>query len=347
MKNTTIELAEHPADVVEAEETNTYDVIIIGGGVAGLSAALYSSRDGFSTLLLEGEYLSSTEMPGGALLLTPEIENFPGFLSGAGETLISQIHDQAEKFGTVILTESAHDVKLSSELYQDHVITSSTGVVYRSKAVILSTGAVARQLQVAGETNYLGRGVSTCATCDGFFFDGKKVAVVGGGDTAVEDALFLRRFATEVTMLVRKDTFKATGPEAREALALAADSSSGFRIIWNSSVQSVNGDDNTVTSLTYHTDDSVKELSVDGVFVAIGRDPSTSFLANSIVVLDDEGYIVTKSGTQAVAGDAVGVYAAGDAVDKKFRQAVTSAGRAVEAALEAREYLLELKRHFS
>lgn len=347
METTTIKLAENPTDLVEAKETDTYDVIIIGGGVAGLSAAVYSARDGFSTLLLEGEYLSSTEMPGGALLLTPEIENFPGFMSGAGETLISQIREQAEKFGTVIRTESAHHLKLSSVLYKDHFVTSSTGTVYRSKAVILSTGAVARQLQVSGENDYLGRGVSTCATCDGFFFDGKKVAVAGGGDTAVEDALFLRRFATEVTMLVRKDTFRATGPEAREALALAEDPSSSFRIIWNSSVQSVNGDGTTVTSLNYHTKDSVEELPVDGIFVAIGRDPSTSFLADSIVVLDDEGYIVTKPGTQAVAGDAVGVYAAGDAVDKKFRQAVTSAGRAVEAALEAREYLLESKRHFS
>ena len=327
---------------------NRYDVVVIGGGVAGLSAGLYASRDGFSTLVLEGDFVSATEMPGGALLLTPEIENFPGFPGGAGSDLVSIIKGQASKFGANIVRDLVENITFSTEKCGLHVITTLKGVVYEAKTIILATGAVARQLGVKGEAEFIGQGVSTCATCDGFFFEDKKVVVVGGGDTAVEDALFLRRYASEVTMLVRGDSLRSTGPEAREALALSEEEESNFNIIWNSRVSEINNDGEKVISISYTKEGEEIIHDTDGVFVAIGRDPSTAFLVNSEgVELDDEGYIVVESNSNKVKGTAVGVFAAGDAVDKKFRQAITSAGRAVESALEAREYLMTATRDAS
>lgn len=332
------------SDETTKDFMNRFDIAIIGGGVAGLSAGIYAARDGFSTLIIEGDFVSNTDMPGGALLLTPEIENFPGFMRGEGTELIDTIRTQAENFGANIVTELVESVNFSEDMCGWHTITTNAGTEYKVKAVILATGAIARQLGVSGEMDYIGKGVSTCATCDGFFYTDKEVVVVGGGDTAVEDALFLRRYASKVTMIVRGDSFRATGPDAREALELSEKEDSNFNIIWHSAVQSVNGTDGTVTSVTYHTEGETHELSTDGLFVAIGRDPSTSFLANSNVALDQEGYIIRDGISNKVAGNSKGVFAAGDAVDKKFRQAITSAGRAVEAALEAREYLLTARR---
>lgn len=324
---------------------NRYDVIIVGGGVAGLSAGLYASRDGFNTLILEGDYVSSTEMPGGALLLTPEIENFPGFPGGEGSALIATIKQQAAKFGATIVRDLVEEISFTTQKCGTHIVKTLNGKVYETRTIILATGAVARQLGVDGEEDFIGRGVSTCATCDGFFFEEKKVVVVGGGDTAVEDALFLRRYASEVTMLVRGDSLRSTGPEAREAYLLAEEESSNFNILWNTSVTSINNNGDNVTSVSYSSNGEEGKIETDGVFVAIGRDPSTAFLMNSEgVTLDEEGYIVVKDNSNEVAGNAVGVYAAGDAVDKKFRQAITSAGRAVECALQAREYIMTVKR---
>lgn len=323
---------------------NRFDIVIIGGGVAGLSAGVYAARDGFSTLIVEGDYISNTEMPGGALLLTPEIENFPGFVKGEGTELIDIIRNQALSFGAKIVTELVESVNFSEDMCGLHTVTTNAGITYTAKAVILTTGAVARQLGVQGEMDFLGHGVSTCATCDGFFYTAKEVVVAGGGDTAVEDALFLLRYASKVTMIVRGDSFRATGPDARKALELSEKEGSNFEIIWNSTVQSVNGENNQVNSVTYQTDGLTHELPVNGLFVAIGRDPSTTFLANSNVALDQAGYIIREKDSNKVSGNSMGVFAAGDAVDKKFRQAITSAGRAVEAALEAREYLLTARR---
>jgi thioredoxin reductase (NADPH) len=323
---------------------NHFDVIIIGGGVAGLSAGVYTARDGFSTLIIEGDYVSNTDMPGGALLLTPDIENFPGFVKGEGQELISIIRGQAEKFGSHIVTELVETAEFAEDICCLHTITTNAGNVYTAKTVILATGAVARQLGVAGELDFIGHGVSTCATCDGFFYTEKEVVVVGGGDTAVEDALFLRRYADKVTMFVRGNEFRATGPDAREALELSELEDDSFNIIWNSRITSVNGEDGKVTSVSYLHDGVTQELKTDGMFVAIGRDPSTRFLQGTKVPLDEENYIVRAVESNKVAGATVGVFAAGDAVDKRFRQAATSAGRAVEAALEAREYLLTAKR---
>lgn len=330
-------------DTSIAGGVNHYDTIIIGGGVAGLSAAIYTARDGFKTLVLEGEYETSTDAPGGALMLTSDIENFPGFVKGAGADLIDVIRTQAETFGAQIETLKARIVDLATIPGGTHTITTNEGV-FTSRSVILATGAVARQLDVPGEGELYGNGVSSCATCDGAFFKDQVVAVVGGGDTAVEDALFLTRHASKVYLMPRSHTLRASGPEAREALAKHEDPEDNFEILWESQVTGINGDEGRVTSLTYHNaDQDVNELFVEGVFVAIGRDPATSFLHGTAVNLDEAGYILTVPDSTETVGKAVGVFAAGDAVDKVYRQAATSAGKAVEAALQARHYLLSLK----
>jgi len=314
-----------------------YDTIIVGGGVAGLSAGIYSARDGFKTLILEGELVSSVDYPGGALMLTPDIENFPGFIGVEGSELIGIMRAQAEKFGSQIIEERATRFNFALPESADpiHTIyTSSTH--YRTKSIILAMGATAKLLNVVGELEFYGRGVSTCATCDGFFFREKVVAVVGGGDTAIEDALFLTRYAEKVNLIVRGNKLKASGPQAREILTHPQ-----VNIIWNTTVEAIEGSDNTVVGVVLKdTNGNLSTLKLDGVFVAIGRTPATEALEGSAVSLDEEGYIKVTLESTAVMGDTVGVFAAGDVVDKVYRQAITSAGKAVQASLDARHYLL-------
>jgi len=320
--------------LIESEPTLCYDTVIIGGGVAGLSAAIYSARDGFKTLVLEGELVSSVDMPGGALLLTENIENFPGFVQGEGAELIGIIREQAEMFGAEIVTERVTEIDFSITPTTLHVIKTGNRE-YRTKSIILATGAVSRQLDVPGEGEYYGRGVSTCATCDGFFFKNKTVAVVGGGDTAVEDALFLTRYAEKVYLLPRRSELRASGPEARAILEHPK-----VEILWETQVEEIVGEGNNVAGIIYTQNGILKEMPLDGIFVAIGRDPATGYLRDSKVALDTDGYISTQDNSTKVLGDLPGVFAAGDCVDKVFKQAITSAGKAVEAALEARHYLL-------
>lgn len=314
-----------------------FDIIIVGGGVAGLSAAIYAARDGFKTLVLEGTVESSVDAPGGALLLTSDIENFPGFLGGEGAELISIIRTQAENFGADIREERVANLDATTETGGTHRITTTDGNVYCTRTVILATGAVARRLGIKGEDELYGRGVSTCATCDGFFYREKTVAVVGGGDTAIEDALLLTRYAKNVHLIVRGDTFRASGPEAREILTHP-----NVTILWNSTVEEVVATEagNAVDHLLVKSKNgTTTELNVDGMFIAIGSDPATKFLENSLVETDEDGYIQTLQGTTRVKGNLPGIFAAGDVADKVFRQAITSAGKAVEAALEARAYI--------
>lgn len=342
------ETQKNPTPVATKVE-NIYDTIIIGGGVAGLSAGLYSARDGFTTLILEGEAISSVDYPGGALMLTPDIENFPGFIKGEGFELIQNIRDQAESFGAKIVEERAlrfdfaqtTDITLNDEVI---IIPSgdtqtvhkiyTTNNVYESKAVILAMGATSRLLQVNGELDLFGRGVSTCATCDGFFFKNKVVAVAGGGDTAVEDALFLTRYADKVYLIVRSDKLKASGPQSREILTHPK-----VEILWNTKVEEILGE-SEVTGAVINVGEESKTLPIDGIFVAIGRDPATASLLDTGVNLDDEGYLQVSGDSTHVSGSAVGVFGAGDVVDKIYRQAITSAGKGAQAALEARHYLL-------
>jgi thioredoxin reductase (NADPH) len=314
-----------------------FDIIIVGGGVAGLSAAIYAARDGFKTLVLEGTVESSVDAPGGALLLTSDIENFPGFLGGEGAELISIIRTQAENFGADIREERVENLEATLQAGGTHTITTTEGNIYSTRTIILATGAVARRLGIKGEDELYGRGVSTCATCDGFFYREKTVAVVGGGDTAIEDALLLTRYAKSVHLIVRGDTFRASGPEAREILTHP-----NVTILWNSTVEEVvaTEEGNAVKHLLVkNKNGTTTELNVNGMFIAIGSDPATKFLKNSLIETDNDGYIQTIQNSTRVKGNIPGIFAAGDVADRVFRQAITSAGKAVEAALEARAYI--------
>ena len=315
-----------------------FDVAIIGGGVAGLSAGIYASRDNLNTLVLEGTIESSVDAPGGALLLTSNIENYPGYEGAAGEELISTMRAQAETFGAIIKGERVSDLDAKLKTGEKHVITTTEGNTYLARSIIIATGAIARRLGIAGEEELYGRGVSTCATCDGFMFKEKTVAVVGGGDTAVEDALLLTGYAKKVYLIVRGNDLRSSGPEAREII-----NHPDVTILWNTTVESVtptaNGFsvDHIVTQ--NRTTKELTNIDVDGLFVAIGSDPATGFLNHSAVLLDSDGYIKTIPGTTRVEGGIPGIFAAGDVADKVFRQAITSAGTAVQAALEVRAYL--------
>ena len=322
--------------IIESMENPTvFDVIIVGGGVAGLTAGLYSARDGFKTLVLEGYPVSSTDMPGGALMLTSEIANYPGFNAAAGMDLIQQMRDQAEQAGAIIVSDRAQEIIPSKEKGKCHGIrTEEEQKNYRARVVIIATGAVAKSLGIPGESEMWGRGVSTCATCDGFFFVDKTVAVVGGGDTAVEDALLLTKFATQVHLFVRGDKLKASGPEAREIVDHPY-----VTIHWNSHLTEIHNQDNKISHISYVQSGEPSQLEVDGVFVAIGSVPATDWLKETPVVLDEEGYVLVESNSTVVQGDVTGIYAAGDVADKVFRQAVTSAGKAAQAVIEARGYL--------
>jgi thioredoxin reductase (NADPH) len=313
-----------------------FDIAIIGGGVAGLTAGLYAARDGFKTLVLEGTIESSTDSPGGALLLTSEIANYPGFEAAEGIELVTVMRTQALSVGADIREERAAKLDLATIKGKCHGITTNEGNEYRARAIILASGAVAKRLGVPGEDEMYGRGVSSCGTCDGFFFRDKIVAVAGGGDTAVEDALLLTHYAEKVYLLVRGDKLKASGPEAREVI-----NHPDVEIHWNTSVQEVITSDNkeNVIGVKIKEKDEEKIISLDGLFVAIGSNPATSFLEGTGIALDSERFILVNGASTEVLGVDTGVFAAGDVADKVYRQAITSAGKAAQAALEARSYL--------
>lgn len=320
---------------------NTYDVIIVGGGPAGLTAGLYAARGGQKTLILEGIMESSTVMPGGQLRLTPEIENFPGFAGGEGSELVDVIRHQALSFGAEIIGEKATNIDLSGTV---KLVTGSDfpGIgeeqTHHGRAVILATGAVARRLSVPGEDENFGRGVSTCATCDGFFFKGGKVTVVGGGDTAIEDALYLTSLAEEVTLVHRRDQFKAKGKDVEKLL-----SRPNINIIWHSVIEEVVDVGGKVTGTTVKNTQTGETTFVpsQGLFVAIGHDPATELLANKegayILDLTESGYVVANSNTAETS--IPGFYVAGDVSDDRYRQAVTAAASGCKAAMDAIAYL--------
>lgn len=327
----------YDAALVDATLNPTvFDIVVIGGGVAGLTAGMYAARDGFKTLVLEGTVESSTDAPGGALLLTSEIANYPGFPAAEGASLVEIIRDQCESSGALIKEERVQSLSVNPEKGKCHGIVTDTGENYRARAVILATGSIAKRLNVPGEDEMFGKGVSTCATCDGFFFREKVVAVSGGGDTAVEDAILLTRYAEKVYLIVRKDTLKASGPEAREIL-----NHPDVEILWNTRVEEVlyNESATEVEGLSVISGGKSEILPVDGLFVAIGSDPSTKFLTHSTVPLDEDGYVLVNGASTAVEGITTGIFAAGDVADKIYRQAITSAGKAAQAAMEARSYL--------
>jgi thioredoxin reductase (NADPH) len=308
-------------------DPEAYDVIIVGGGPAGLTAGIYAGRNGYKTLLLEGEYVTETDYPGGQLLLTPSIENYPGFRPGAGADLVEIMREQAEESNVEIITEKARGFKFETGNHK--VITDNDELT--AKTVIIATGAIAKRLGVVGEDHYFGTGVSTCATCDGAFFPNQTVVVVGGGDTAVEDALYMSNIATKVYLIHRSDSLRAQSPESRTLLA-----KENVEVIYNTVVEEIVGNETEVKHVTLkNKNGETSTLETAGVFVAIGHNPSTESLKGNLIDLDEAGYIVANG----VITNVPGVYVAGDVADKEYRQAITAAASGCQAAIHAQGYL--------
>jgi thioredoxin reductase (NADPH) len=303
-----------------------HDVIVIGSGPAGYTAAIYAARAQLSPLVFEGS------PSGGALMTTTEVENYPGFRDGIqGPELMDEMREQALRFGADLRLEEVDSVSLDGPI---KTVTVGDDT-YRAKAVILAMGAAARHLGVPGEDTLLGRGVSTCATCDGFFFRDQDIAVVGGGDSAMEEATFLTRFARSVTLIHRRDEFRAS-----RIMLDRARANDKITFLTNTQIASVEGD-GKVTGLRLRdaaTGDE-RTLAVTGVFVAIGHDPRSD-LVRGIVDLDPAGYVLVKDRTTYTSVE--GVFAAGDLVDHTYRQAVTAAGTGCAAAIDAERWLEDM-----
>jgi thioredoxin reductase (NADPH) len=308
--------------------TAARNLIIIGSGPAGLTAAIYAARANLQPLLIEGEPNGAGDQPGGQLMNTTEIENFPGAVGLQGPELMTRIREQAVTFGTEILPRRATKVDLSRRPYRVWVGDDE----YQAETLIISTGAKPLMLGLDDEWRLMGRGVSTCATCDGFFFRGKDIAVVGGGDAAMEEAIFLTTFANSVTVIHRRDKLRASQVMADRALA-----NPKIKFRWNAKVASINGDSKLEGVVLEDTQTGEQsDLSLDGLFVAIGHKPSSELFEGQLD-LDATGYIVT----QGVQTSKPGVFACGDVQDKVYRQAITSAGTGCMAALDAQHFLEE------
>lgn len=306
-------------------ESDVHELIIIGSGPAGYTAAVYAARAQLKPIVFEGTQF------GGALMTTTEVENYPGFREGImGPDLMDQMREQAIRFGADLRTEDVDEVSLRGP-----VKTVTVGdEVYRARAVILAMGAAPRYLGVPGEDTLLGRGVSSCATCDGFFFKDQDIAVIGGGDSAMEEATFLTRFARSVTLIHRRDEFRASKIMLERAYA-----DPKITVLTNTKIVGVEGTDsvtglkleNTVTS-------QASELPVTGMFVAVGHDPRSE-LVKDVVDVDPDGYVLVRDRSTYTSLE--GVFAAGDLVDRTYRQAVTAAGSGCAAAIDAERWLAE------
>jgi thioredoxin reductase (NADPH) len=310
-----------------SSSTTVHDVIVIGSGPAGYTAALYAARAQLAPVVFEGTSF------GGALMTTTEVENYPGFREGIlGPELMDQMREQALRFGADLRMEDVESVSLEGPVKS---VTTGEGETVHARAVILAMGAAARYLHIPGEQELLGRGVSSCATCDGFFFRDQDIAVIGGGDSAMEEATFLTKFARSVTIVHRRDEFRAS-----KIMLDRARTNDKIKIVTNSVVLSVEGD-TTVTGLRVRDTATGEEstLPVTGVFVAIGHDPRSG-LVGGAVDLDSEGYVLVEGNTTHTSLD--GVFAAGDLVDHTYRQAITAAGTGCSAAIDAERWLTEL-----
>ena len=321
--------------MAEGRNEEVRDVIVVGSGPAGLTAAIYTARATLAPLVIEGEPSSTSDQPGGQLMLTTEVENFPGFVGGImGPELMGSMRAQAARFGAEFLTARATRVDLSERPFGVWATDPTTGaeVEHRARALIVSTGARSLMLGVEGERELLGYGVSTCATCDGFFFRGHDIAVVGGGDSALEEAIFLTKFAETVTIVHRRGELRASKIMQERALA-----NPKIRFVWDSVVTAVRGTSNIESvDLRNLVTGQESQLAVTGLFVAIGHAP-TSDLFKGQLDLDDGGYIVTLGGTSAT--NVPGVFACGDVQDHVYRQAVTAAGSGCMAAIDAERWL--------
>ncbi|THA71894.1 thioredoxin-disulfide reductase [Streptomyces sp. A0958] len=304
------------------------NVIIIGSGPAGYTAALYTARASLKPLVFEGAVTA-----GGALMNTTDVENFPGFQDGImGPELMDNMRAQAERFGAELIPDDVVSVDLTGEI---KTVTDTAGTVHRAKAVIVTTGSQHRKLGLPNEDALSGRGVSWCATCDGFFFKDQDIAVVGGGDTAMEEATFLSRFAKSVTIIHRRDTLRASKTMQDRAFA-----DPKIKFAWDSEVAGVNGEQKLsgVTLRNTKTGET-SELPVTGLFIAVGHDPRTELFKGQLD-LDDEGYL--KVAAPSTRTNLAGVFGAGDVVDHTYRQAITAAGTGCSAALDAERFLAAL-----
>jgi thioredoxin reductase (NADPH) len=305
------------------------NVIIIGSGPAGYTAALYTARASLKPLIFEGSVTA-----GGALMNTTEVENFPGFQEGImGPELMDNMRAQAERFGAELVPDDITSVDLSGPV---KTVTDSNGTAHRARTVIIATGSQHRTLGLPLEEELSGRGVSYCATCDGFFFREQHIAVVGGGDTAMEEATFLSRFAASVTVVHRRDTLRASKAMQERAFA---DPKISFA--WDSEVAEIHSKDGKLSGLTLRDTQNgeTRELDVTGLFVAIGHDPRVELFKNELA-LDEDGYL--KVDAPSTRTNVPGVFAAGDVVDHTYRQAITAAGTGCSAALDAERYLAAL-----
>lgn len=306
-------------------EAAIHDVVIIGSGPAGYTAAIYAARAGFAPVVVAGSVTA-----GGALMNTTEVENFPGFPAGVmGPDLMDAMREQAEKFGAKVIWDDVEQVQLTDDV---KTIVTGGGETYRARTVVLATGSAYRELGLPDEKRLSGRGVSWCATCDGFFFRDQHIAVVGGGDSAMEEATFLTRFASKVTVVHRRDALRAS-----KIMADRATNDPKIEFAWNSEVAGITGE-NRVESLSLRDlkTGKLRELPVTGLFVAIGHEPRTD-LVKGQVDLDENGYILVEGRTTRT--NIPGVFACGDAVDHTYRQAITAAGSGCAAALDAQAYL--------
>jgi thioredoxin reductase (NADPH) len=304
-------------------------VIIVGSGPAGWSAAIYAARADLHPLLLTGNEL------GGQVAITTEVENYPGFPEGlTGPELVEKMRAQAERFGAAVEIDYVTEIDVNGRPFG---VTTAGGRSYRAQALIIATGASPRKLGVPGEERLTGRGVSYCATCDGFFFRGKEIVVVGGGDSALEEGLFLTKFATKVRVVHRRDQLRAGA-----VLKHRAEANPQIDFLWNSVVTRIDGD-TKVQSVTLKNvvTGEVKELPTDGVFVYVGHLPNNQLFAGKLA-MDEQGYVITD---KLMRTSVPGVFAAGEIQDPRYRQVATSAGQGVQAALEAQKYLDELEAH--
>ena len=311
-----------PADV--------HDVVIVGSGPAGLTAAIYTARANLSPLLIEGEPSSTSDQPGGQLMLTTEVENFPGFPDGImGPDLMADMRQQAQRFGTTIDTDKVTSVDFSAQPFT----VSTRENTYRARSVIISTGAQSLMLGLEAEKRLMGYGLSTCATCDGFFFRGHEIGVVGGGDSALEEANFLTKFADKVTIIVRRDELRAS-----KIMQDRAMKNPKIELLWNTSVTDLHGDTKLDgVSIVNNETGEEGRLDITGLFVAIGHKPNTDIFRGVLDMDDSTGYLVTRPDSTYT--NVPGVFACGDVKDSVYRQAITAAGSGCMAAIDAERWL--------
>jgi thioredoxin reductase (NADPH) len=304
-------------------------VIIIGSGPAGLTAAIYAARANLAPFVIEGEPSSTSDQPGGQLMLTTDVENFPGFPEGImGPELMMRFRDQAARFGATFLTGKATKVEFGEKPLKVHVRDE----VFTADSVIISTGAQSLMLGLEAEERLIGHGLSTCATCDGFFFRGKEIAVVGGGDSAIEEASFLTKFASKVTLIHRRDSFRASKIMQDRAL-----NNPKIEMLWNTAVTDIIGKDHLESiSLKNTVTGAESSMNVAGLFIAIGHRPNTDVF-KGVIDMEDSGYLITRPDSTYT--NIEGVFACGDVKDHVYRKAITAAGSGCMAAIDAERWL--------